>query len=191
MVKPTTIRLILTLAVAYSSDVQKIDINNVFLNGTLDEQVFMEQLDGFIDPNKPQAVCKHKHAMYGLKQAPRAWFDRLHTSFFTLGFCNSVSNTSLFYYNHVGSLLFALVYMDEILITRSKTTEVCGIIPKLDQQFSLKKLRSVTYFLGFEGARQNSLVSSQVHNRCAQKNQHSQFQTVSHSNESKQQTPSS
>ena len=77
VVKASTIRIIFTLAVTRGWDIQQVDINNAFLNGDLQEEVFMNQLEGFIDPTKPTYVCKLRKALYGLKQKPRAWFDKL------------------------------------------------------------------------------------------------------------------
>jgi len=77
VVKPTTIHIILRIAVTFNWDVKQLDVNNAFLNGYLQEDVFMKQPEGFIDPQRPQHVCKVVKVIYRLKQAPHAWFDRL------------------------------------------------------------------------------------------------------------------
>jgi histone deacetylase 1/2 len=76
VIKPVTIRIILTLAVTYKWQVQQIDVNNAFLNGVLQEEVFMQQPAGFEVADK-SLVCKLHKSLYGLKQAPRAWYDKL------------------------------------------------------------------------------------------------------------------
>lgn len=77
VVKLTTMRVVLTLAVTQGWDIRQLDINNAFLNGYLQEDVYMVPSEGFIDTHFPHHVCKLRKALYGLKHAPRGWFDRL------------------------------------------------------------------------------------------------------------------
>jgi hypothetical protein len=74
VVKPTTIRLLLSLAVSRRCSLRQIDIQNAFLYGILEEDVYMKQPPGFEDSRYPNFICKLDKALYGLKQAPRAWF---------------------------------------------------------------------------------------------------------------------
>lgn len=104
-----------TLTVTRGWTIQQIDINNAFLNGKLQEQVFMHQLEGFLDPSKPHHVFHLRKALYELKQAPHAWFDKLKTILF-IRVSRIFFDTSLFCSdNHVRMLL--IVYIDDILIT--------------------------------------------------------------------------
>ena len=77
VVKASTIRVVFTLAVSRGWGIQQIDINNAFLNGDLQEEVFMVQPEGFINPMKPHHECKLRKVLYGLKQAPRTWFEKI------------------------------------------------------------------------------------------------------------------
>jgi hypothetical protein len=72
--KPATIRLVLALAVHFNWFIHQFDISNAFLHGFLEEEVFMEQPQGFEDFTFPDHVYKFHKSLYGLKQAPRAWF---------------------------------------------------------------------------------------------------------------------
>lgn len=108
--------------------IRQLDINNAFLNGVLTEFVLMHQPEGFIDSSHPFHVCKLNKALYGLKQAPRAWYDRLKSSLIQWGFLASKSDTSLFI-KHVGKqILFILIYVDDILVTRSNSKLIETVI---------------------------------------------------------------
>ena len=80
IVKASTVKVVLSIAITNNWVFRQIDVNNAFLNGILDEEVYMSQPKGFIDPHKSQYICKLKKTFYGLKQAPRAWLARLKTS---------------------------------------------------------------------------------------------------------------
>ncbi|KAH9772008.1 hypothetical protein KPL71_012888 [Citrus sinensis] len=77
VVKPATIRTVLSLAIIYGWSLRQIDINNAFLQGSLMEDVFMVQPPGFVSQSHPTHVCKLRQALYGLKQAPRAYVEVL------------------------------------------------------------------------------------------------------------------
>lgn len=156
MVKATTVRLILTLAVTFGWPVQQLDVNNTFLNDYLQEVVFMRQPEGFEDPTKPSHVCKLVKALYRLKQAPRAWFDRLRDTLLKWGFQSSRCYVSLFYLKTSSLTVFVLIYVDDILITGNDLAYLTDFIKNLNDMFSLKDLGSLSYFLGIEVQRTNS-----------------------------------
>lgn len=85
VVKPITIRLILTIALTHKLTTQKVDVNNAFLNGTLTKEAYMEQPKGLISSN-PSHVFKLNKSLYGLKKAPRHRFEKLQTSLLHLKF---------------------------------------------------------------------------------------------------------
>ncbi|GJW34629.1 retrotransposon protein, putative, ty1-copia subclass [Tanacetum coccineum] len=109
VVKSTTIRAILSLAVTNDWPLRQLDIQNAFLYGNLKEQVYMKQPPGFIDPQRPNHVCLLHKSLYGLKQALRAWFERLSKALFDLGFKGSKTDPSLFIYLRGDTLLYILV----------------------------------------------------------------------------------
>lgn len=150
VIKFTTIRLIFTLAATRKWSIQQIDVNNVFLNGDLEETIYMVQPKGFEDPQFPSYVCKLHKSIYGLKQAPCVWYDKLRLYLLSLGFKRSTSDFSLFYKNSGDHILLLLVYVDDILVTGDSPVAIKEVIQQLDSQFALKTLGEVNYFLGIE-----------------------------------------
>lgn len=98
IVTPTTIRLIVSLALYKRVVVRQLDVNNAFFHGHLTEDVYMAQPPSFIDTNYPFHVCKLKKTIYGLKQAPCALYNELRRFLLKFGFINIGSATSLFIY---------------------------------------------------------------------------------------------
>ena len=112
VVKPTTVRIILTLAAQFQWPLRQLDISYAFLHGYLKEDVHMTQPQGFIDPTKPGNVCKIHKSLYGLKQAPRAWFDRFTTHLLSLGSIASTIDPSLFvFHSKVLCSIFSFIWM--------------------------------------------------------------------------------
>ncbi|KAJ0975586.1 hypothetical protein J5N97_017551 [Dioscorea zingiberensis] len=150
VVKPTTVRLVLSLALSKGWSVRQLDINNAFLNGELQETVFMEQPKGFVNSAFPLHVCKLHKALYGLKQAPRAWFNKLKNFLLSTGFRACHSDTSLFVHHSPTTTIYLLVYVDDIIITGSDPSFISRFIGVLNNTFSLKDLGPLHYFLGVE-----------------------------------------
>nr|KYP31309.1 Retrovirus-related Pol polyprotein from transposon TNT 1-94 [Cajanus cajan] len=149
VIKPITIRIILTLALTNNWNLFQLDVNNAFLNGTLEETIYMVQPPGFEAGDK-SLVCKLNKALYGLKQAPRQWFNKLKLTLTRFGFQASKCDPSLFQYQHQTHTIFILVYVDDIIITGSSSLLIQQITNQLDSIFSLKQLGSLDYFLGIE-----------------------------------------
>lgn len=96
VVRTATIRLMLNIATTKGWTIKQLDVSSAFLHGELQEPVYMYQPDGFVDPEKPQHVCKLTKAFYGLKQATRAWFNTFSNYLIDFGFVCSTSDPSLF-----------------------------------------------------------------------------------------------
>ncbi|KAM2558058.1 hypothetical protein TB2_015106 [Malus domestica] len=147
--KPVTICIILTLAVQSNWFLHQLDVSNAFLHGSLKENVYMAQPPGFIDQDHPTHICHLKKSLYGLKQAPRAWYEKLQSALFSMGFQASHSDHSLFVL-HQPTLVLVLVYVDDIIVTGPSSSVCNSIISQLSSQFPIKDLGDLHYFLGLE-----------------------------------------
>lgn len=150
VVKPTTIRVILSLVTSHQWPLHQLDVNNAFLHGDLQEYVYMSQPLGFVDSTHPNHMCLLKKPLYGLKQAPPAWFQKLASSLADLSFVASQSDPSLFICHNSTYLTLVLVYIDDIIVTSSNKALVDTLISSLATRFPLKDLGSLHYFLGLQ-----------------------------------------
>lgn len=148
VVKPATIRTVLSLAVSRSWTIHQLDVKNAFLHGDLHDTVYMYQPPGFVDVRFPNHVCLLQRSIYGLRQAPRDWYHRLATFLKKIGFVNSVQDNSLFVYRQDNELAYLLLYVDDIVLTTSSDALRVSIISSLKAEFPMTDLGPLTYFLG-------------------------------------------
>jgi histone deacetylase 1/2 len=150
VVKIATVRTILFVAVSRGWCMRQLDVQNAFLHGILEEEVYMRQPPGFEKENASNMVCKLDKAIYGLKQAPRAWYSELSTNLIALSFRPSRSDMSLFIYDKGKVIIYMLIYVDDIIVTSSSSEAVAALLSDLRKAFALKDLGDLHYFLGTE-----------------------------------------
>ncbi|KAL6336783.1 hypothetical protein AAG906_036097 [Vitis piasezkii] len=150
VVKSTTIRVVLSIALSNGWPISQLDVNNDFFHGNLTEDVYMAQPPGYVDQDNPTHVCRLQKAFYGLKQTSRAWYTELKTFLLNFGFVNSKSNTSLFIYQCWSVTIYFLVYVDDLLVTGNCSQSIRKFVDALAHHFSLKDLGPLSYFLGVE-----------------------------------------
>lgn len=162
VVKPSTIRTVLSIAVSKSWPIHQLDVKNAFLHGHLNETVYMHQPMGFRDKINPDYVCLLLKSLYGLKQAPRAWYKRFAEFVATIGFTHSKCDHSLFIYRQGSDIAYILLYVDDIIITASSDNLRKHFMALLSSEFAMKDLGPLSYFLGIAVTRHsNGLFLSQ------------------------------
>jgi hypothetical protein len=124
------------------------NVESKFLNGYINEFVYIEQPPSFKDEKKPNHVYKLRKALYGLKQAPRAWYERLRDFLLSKGFIMGKVDTTLFT-KKLGNDLFALqIYVDDIIFG-STNQEFCEEFGKMmANEFEISMVGELSYFLG-------------------------------------------
>jgi histone deacetylase 1/2 len=150
VVKAATIRLVLSLAVSKNWCLRQLDVQNAFLHGLLEEEVYMKQPPGYKDKSKPNYLCKLDRSLYGLKQALRAWYSRLCAKLQSLGFVPSKADTSLLFYRKGNYVIYMLVYVDDIIVVSSSQEAVKALLRDLEKDFAIKDLGDLHYFLGIQ-----------------------------------------
>ena len=133
-------------------------MNNAFLNGDLHEEVYMQLPQGFHSKGE-NLVCKLNKSLYGLKQASRQWYSKFSTTILKYGFKQSKSDYSLFTKKFNQTFIALLVYVDDILIASNDVQAVEDLKTSLNQEFKLKDLGNLKYFLGLEVARSEKGIS--------------------------------
>ncbi|RVW92035.1 Retrovirus-related Pol polyprotein from transposon RE1 [Vitis vinifera] len=147
--KLNTIRILLSLAVNQDWCLQQLDIKNAFLNGDLEEEVYMEIPPGFEGSMAKNQVCKLQKSLYDLKQSPRAWFDRFTKAVLKLGYKQGhVDHTLFVKKSHAGKMAILIVYVDDIILSGNDMEELQNLKKYLSKEFKVKDLGNLKYFLG-------------------------------------------
>ncbi|GJS97691.1 putative RNA-directed DNA polymerase [Tanacetum coccineum] len=159
--KLVTIRTLLAIAVKRDWIIHQLDVNNAFLHGDLDKEVYMKIPQGFSNDNETR-VCRLRKSLYGLKQASRNWYHKFTTFLRSLNFRQSKADHSLFIYETGSIMVVVLIYVDDVIIIGNNLTRIQETKKQLDDEFSIKDLGLLKYFLGIEVAKtKDGLVLSQ------------------------------
>ena len=142
-----SIRILLAIASHLNFKLYQMDVKSAFLNGMLQEEVYVEQPKGFIDPHRPDDVYKLKRALYGLKQAPRAWYDRLTAYLTEHGFKRGSADTTLFIRNDKNSFVVAQIYVNDIVFGAINDSLAHSFTDEMKAMFEISMVGELTYFL--------------------------------------------
>jgi hypothetical protein len=149
--KLSTVRVLLALASVNKWHLHQMDVNNAFLHGDLQEDVYMAIPDG-VQVHKQNQVCKLMKSLYGLKQASRKWYEKLTSLLISEGYTQSTADYSLFTLRKDDQFIALLVYVDDIILAGTDLNEFTRIKAILDTKFKIKDLGVLRYFLGLEVA---------------------------------------
>lgn len=145
--KYTTLRTLLALAASEDLEVHQLDIKTAFLNGELEEDVWIQQ-PPLYETSDGKACHLHK-SLYGLKQAPRAWHAKLKEELEAMGFCSTAADPALFI-NTSGDPIYLLTYVDDILAVTSDSSALADTKSKILAAFDARDMGEATCFLGMD-----------------------------------------
>jgi hypothetical protein len=142
------IRIFLAYVCHKRFKVYQIDVKSYFLNGDLNEKVYMEQREVFELSDNPDLVCKMKKYLYWLKQAPHAWYHRLDTYLKDKGFKRGTIDNNLYIKTENNDLLTMLVYADDIIFGCNKDSLVQWFASTMESDFEMSMIGELSFFLG-------------------------------------------
>jgi len=145
-----SIRIILSIACHLRFKLYQMDVKSAFLNGVLQEEVYVEQPKGFQDPHHPHHVYKLKKALYGLKQALWAWYEHLTTYLLAKEFTRGQANRTLFIRNQGTHKLIAQIDVDDIIFGATLDSLAHEFSEEMKQEFEMSMIGELNYFLGLQ-----------------------------------------
>ena len=137
----------ISLAVQHGLKLHQVDVTTAFLNGKLEEEVYMRQPEGFVAKGLERLVCKLKKSIYGLKQSPRCWNAVLDDQLKDMGFVQSASDPCV-YKDSGGEMSLIGVYVDDIILAGKNDKKTNEVKRALGAKFNIKDMGKLHYFLG-------------------------------------------
>ncbi|GJU75709.1 retrovirus-related pol polyprotein from transposon TNT 1-94 [Tanacetum coccineum] len=145
-----SIRILLAYACTLDFKLFQMDVKSAFLNGFINEEVYVAQPLGFIDFAKPNHVYRLKKALYGLKQAPKAWYDRLKAFLIKHDYTMGMVDNTLFTKKKDPNLIIVQIYVDDIIFG-STCQEMCDDFAKImHDEFEMSMMGELNFFLGLQ-----------------------------------------
>lgn len=146
-----TIRLVVGIANIKNWSMYQMDVKCAFLNGPLEEEVYVKQPTGFVSESQKEKVYRLHKALYGLKQAPRAWNKRIDSFLSDIGFLKCTTEHGVYVRRSSSdNLIILCLYVDDLLITGSCEKEISDFKGELMKEFEMTDLGHISYFLGIE-----------------------------------------
>ncbi|GJS31537.1 putative ribonuclease H-like domain-containing protein [Tanacetum coccineum] len=144
------IRIFLAFASYMGFIVYQMDVKSAFLYGKIDEEVYVSQPPGFLDPKYPQKVYKVVKALYGLHQAPRAWYATLSTFLLKNGYRRGTIDKTLFLKKDKHDIILVQVYVDDIIFGSTKKSWCDEFEALMKSRFQMSSMGELTFFLGLQ-----------------------------------------
>ena len=148
VVRFASVRLILAIVANLNLELYQMDVKTAFLNGELDEEIYMDQPIGFVAKGQERKVCKLKRSIYGLKQSSRQWYLRFHRAILSNGFTMIEEDHCVYTKRSKGSFIILSLYVDDILLAGNDVEMIVATKEWLFSNFEMKDMGEVDYILG-------------------------------------------
>ena len=145
-----SVRLLFAIACFLKFTLFQMDVKSAFLNGILEEEVYVEQAPGFQSLSYPDHVYRLDKALYGLKQAPRAWYERLSTHLVENGYVRGSIDMTMFVKTTSKDIIIAQIYVDDIVFGSTSSTMITEFSDLMKKEFEMSHLGKLNFFLGLQ-----------------------------------------
>lgn len=150
VVKTSSVRTLLAVAAQGGFIVHQMDVQTAFLHGILEEEVYMNQPEGFVDKKRPIDVCQLLKTLYGLKQSAKGWNRRMHKYLLRKGFVQSASDNCIYIHRSGDDITYLALYVDDTLLLSSSQKAMSEVKQILMSEFKMTDLGQVSFFLGIQ-----------------------------------------
>jgi hypothetical protein len=151
-----SIWILFAIAAYFNYEIWQMDIKTAFLNDNIEDELYMVQPEGFVDPKDANKVCKLQRSIYGLKKASRSWnlhFDEVIKGF---GFVQNTEESCIYKKMSGSSVSFLVLYVDDILLIGNDVQMLNSVKEYLNNNFSMKDMGEAAYVLGIKIYRDRS-----------------------------------
>lgn len=146
----SSIRAVLSLVALYDWELHQMDVKSAYLNGELEEDIYMEQPEGFIVRGKEDWVCRLDKSLYGLKQAGRTWHQKIDTALKAQGFTPIQADQCIYVRRTTSELIIIALYVDDLLLASNHLPLLNKMKGRLASEFEMEDLGEALYVLGLE-----------------------------------------
>nr|GEW79747.1 hypothetical protein [Tanacetum cinerariifolium] len=160
------IRILISITAFYDYEIWQIDVKIAFLNGYLDEDIYMVQPEGFFDPKHLRKVCKLQRSIYGIKQASRSWNKRFDEEIKKFGFDQNLDEPCVYQKASGSNVTFLILYVDDIIIMGNHIPSLQSVKNYLEKCFSMKDLGKAAFILGIKIYRDSGNPSTELSVDC-------------------------
>ena len=161
--KYTSIRTLLAIANQLNLEVHQMDVSTAFLNGKLEEEIYMSQPEGYVKEGKEELVCKLNKSIYGLKQSSRCWFNTIDEFLENSGYTKSSSDPCIYIKREGEDITLIALYVDDLIPARNSKSMLLREKAALRQRFEMKDLGEVHYCLGIQVERDKDNKRMRLH----------------------------
>eukprot|EP00253_Pinus_taeda_P025872 PITA_25872 len=150
-VNDTEDRIVLALVALFDLELQQLDVKTAFLHGDLDEEIYMEQLEGFVQHRNEKFFCRLKKSLYGLKQSPRQWYKKFDSFMLSQKYVRSESDHCVYFKQlNNGIFIILVLYVDDMLLASKSIEEINRLKAQMARTFDMKDLGAARQILGMD-----------------------------------------